>query len=373
MKILIVTQQYPTKHRERFPFVKQLVEEFCRQGHVCFVVVPYNVSSERRTYKLKEVIEYHGGGKEIIVRPNYVSFSDYTVVNRWLSSYAWWNAFKRGLSCVDEKMDVVYCHFWQSMKAGMVYAKKFNVPLFVANGESRITDLYPNFQEERDLQKQVRGVVCVSTKSKEESLSLNLTTEDKCFVSPNAINNKLFRKLDKSECRRKLNIEQNAFIVVSVGAFIERKGLNRVAKVIDSIDEEIFSIFIGKGPEEPMCKNIIYKGTLAHKDVPIFLNASDIFVLPTMNEGCCNAVVEAMACGLPIISSNMSFNWDVLNSSNSLLVDPKDEGAIAQAIKKLYNDVALRESLGRGALYSAEKLSISERANNIIAFINSMM
>ena len=354
-----------------YPFVKQLVDEICRQGHTCYVVVPYSVVTEKHLYKQKEFTEYPNGGKQIVFRPNYLSFSNSTKWNRKISSAAWWNAFRKGLSWIDDDIDVVYCHFWQSMKAGMLYAQAHNIPLFVANGESKITNLYPNYVEERSLQKQVKGVICVSTKCKEESMSLDLVSGDKCLVAPNAINNQLFKKINKQECRRKLNIDSNAFVVISIGSFINRKGMHRIAQAIDSLDEKICSIFVGKGPIEPKCKNILFKGTLPHNEISIYLNAADVFVLPTLNEGCCNAVIEAMACGLPIISSNLSFNWDVLDESNSILVNPNDIAEIAQSIKILYDNKKLRKSLANGALLTAKKLTISERAKNIISFIQS--
>lgn len=372
MKILVITRNYPTKHREMFPFVKQLVDEWSRQGHTCYVVVPYSILVERHLYKQKEIIEYPSGGKTIILRPNYISYSNVTKLNRKLSSFAWWRAFKRGLKWIHDDIDVVYCHFWQSLKAGSLYANAHNIPIFVANGESLVINLYPNYQEERELQKHVSGVICVSTKCKDESISLGLVQSDRCFVAPNAINNRLFRKLCKDECRKKLGIDKDFFVVISVGSFSQRKGMNRIAEAIGSLGENVYSIFVGKGSVEPNCKNILFKGTLSHDEIPFYLNAADVFVLPTLNEGCCNAVVEAMACGLPIISSNLSFNMDVLNDSNSIMINPEDINEIACAIKELHDNEELRDKLSKGALITAEKLSISERANNIVAFMKSM-
>ena len=74
-----------------------------------------------------------------------------------------------------------------------------------------------------------------------------------------------------------------------------------------------------------------------------------MFCLPTLNEGCSNAIVEAIACGLPIISSNLPFNDDILDSSNALLVNPESVDDIASAIKQLMDNSDLRQKLAEGS------------------------
>lgn len=93
--------------------------------------------------------------------------------------------------------------------------------------------------------------------------------------------------------------------------------------------------------------------------------------MPTENEGCSNAVIEAMACGLPIVSTDAPFNYDILNDTNSILVDCHDIDEIAQAIKTLKENSELRSKLSKGASLMASGLSISERAGKILNFINS--
>jgi len=92
-------------------------------------------------------------------------------------------------------------------------------------------------------------------------------------------------------------------------------------------------------------------------------------VLPTLNEGCSNAIVEAMAVGLPIISSDRPFNSDILNASNALLIDPENTQAIRDAIAMLRDDFNLRAALSKKSVETAKSLILEDRTKRILSFM----
>jgi len=373
MNICIVTHMYPNKFSSSdFVFVKKLVDEFARQGHSCCVVSPFNFLHYRGIEK--SCSQYEVDGKVVrTIRPLYLSFG----YNRFLAKIAQIShrhSYEKSFRMMERSgfiPDVIYCHFWSSGICAYRYAKKNNIPLFVASGESTIgvsnIDSHLN-----NFANYVKGVICVSIKNKNESTSNRLTTEEKCIVVPNAINDAVFHKMDKSECRKKLNLPQDKFIIAFVGYFRDRKGPLRVAEAINKIEtNDVYSLFIGSGEQNPTCNNVLFKGRVDNTKLPEYLNAADAFVLPTLHEGCCNAIVEAMACGLPIISSNLPFNWDVLNDSNSIMIDPNDVDDIANAIITLKSNDKLRQKLSDGSLSLAANLTIRQRAKTIIDFMKS--
>ena len=372
MKICIISYDYPDDRRSSFSFVKQLVDEFVRQGHDCCVIAPYSVTANKRLIKFKTFKRYESGSL-LILRPHYLSFSNFKIFGVSLSNLLHKHAVKQALNKIDFLPDVIYGHFWQSAFEGYDYARKNNIPLFVATGESKINKsdlrgITPDFVQ------YISGVICVSTKNKYESIELGLTHQNKCIVVPNSIDSNLFKKLDKLQCRLDLNLPKDSFIVAFVGWFNERKGAKRVSDAIAKLsDVEIFSFFIGQGNDNPDCSGILYKGPLKHNQIPHYLNAADVFVLPTLMEGCCNAVVEAMACGLPIISSNRPFNTDILDNSNDILVEPANVDEISEAILRIKNDSLLREDMARNSLIKARDLTIDARARKILEFIQHMI
>lgn len=371
MNILVLSPDYPDDRRTISSFVKQLVDEFAKLGHNIQVVAPYSLTKNRRLIKQEETYQC-GNGSVTVYRPYYLSFSNYKIAG--YSPNAWFlrRAYKKGLKMIKGVPDVVYGHFWSTAYHGFDYAKKHKIPLFVATGESEIV-FRCNTPHKKAFCDYVSGVVCVSSKNRNESIELGLAVPEKCIVVPNAINTNLFKKLDKDECRRQLGFPKDAFIVSFVGWFRERKGSKRVSDAISGITEgeTVSSVFIGEGTEEPDCPNILFKGKLSHEDIPRYLNASDVFVLPTLQEGCCNAIVEAMGCGLPIISSNLPFNTDILNDDNSILIDPLDVDDVRNAILKLRDDDLHRRMMAANALRTAMMLTIDMRAHRIIDYITN--
>ena len=372
MNLCFITYKYPGKHNSSdYAFVKQLVEAIASLGNHCTVLVPFNMIH----YKCLSVAneEYSiGKGKVTVLRPSYLSFSNFHLGSFRLSEWFHKKAINRAFRMLETKPDAIYGHFWKSTYDGFEYAKANNIPLFVASGESEISKMFILPKNKKEFSEYVSGVICVSSKNRDESISLGLTTTDKCGVFPNAVNAELFKKMDKNQCRKQLGLPLNAFIVAFVGWFIERKGPRRVAEAIKKIQgESVYSLFIGKGEQTPDCDNILFRGGVQHDEVPLYLNAADVFVLPTLHEGCCNAVVEAMACGLPVISSNLPFNWDVLDETNSIMVDPNSIDKITDAICVMRDDPEKRAMFAEGALKKAKSLTIDKRAESIIYVIKT--
>ncbi len=368
MRILVVTPNYPIDDDTVYPFVKNLCDEFVKMGHVISVLAPQSVTSallHKKKLRPKNR-QYIIDGKKVTVYQPYSVTPLHGALK--LYNYMLKQSVLRALRRIKIEPDVCYCHFWCSAYWVMPYMKQKGIPVIVASGESEIKTLLSIESKYPDFKEYVKGVVCVSSKNLEESVSLGYTTEDKCAVFPNAVNAEQFHKYDKIECRKRLGIPFDVFIIAFVGWFIERKGPLRVATAIEKVGG-VNSIFIGKGVQDPQCEGILFKGSVAHEDVPTYLGAADCLVLPTLHEGCCNAVVEAMACGLPVISSNLPFNWDVLDKSNSIMVDPNNVDEIAEAIKTLRDNPRMRESLSIGALKKAGSLTLDQRAERIINFI----
>lgn len=379
MHICVISPAYPYTGIPVYTFVEQFCVAMAKLGNKVTVFAPQsilNICFKNQTRIPSFRKDYYGDVCVAVYSP--LGFSGYNVpfIGKYLNRFSAY-LIQRKIRHHRIKPDVFYGHFWLSGLSVFEEAKRQNCPLFVASGESTIR-LVNNTKRVKKFCNYVNGVICVSTKNKNESIAKGLTVSEKCIVVPNAINATVFKKKHKEELRQKLGFGKDDFIVAYVGYFCHRKGTLRLSDAIDLIkDQHVKSIFIGsnltKEDYSPRCSNILFKGRLPHDLIPDYLNCADVFVLPTLHEGCCNAIIEAMACGLPIISSARDFNEDILDNTCSILVDPLNIDEIAKAIQLIRDDIELRNYLSEGALRKAKAFDIYERAQKISNYINQMI
>ena len=325
MNIYVISPTYPSLNHPVNTFIKQIVDEWADLGHNCTVVAPFSITKSRWRSPSKEIQVTEKGNTVLIYRPHYISLSNLKLFGVHISTFLRNRAFNRVFKRLAPDADVMYGHFWHNAVGGFKYAYKNQIPLFVACGESSLSEEWASPKNKTFID-YVKGIVCVSTKNRDSLLDMRIATANKCIILPNAYNPKKFHHLDRLKCRKRLNIPEEIFIVAFVGTFSHRKGISRLSAAIKrSTGETIHSFFIGgEGGESPDCNNILFKGIVQHEELKYYLNAANCFVLPTLAEGCSNAIVEALACGLPIISSDLPFNHDILNKDNSILIDPNN-------------------------------------------------
>lgn len=373
--ICVISEGYPYKDDSWFSFVEQLVVAFAKNGVQCTVISPQSVSKtimRGKTARPRKWIQHTAAGDVTVYQPLYLTFGSNCPPFLYKLAYdGYIDSIVNTVKKNNINVDAFYGHFWRSGLVAGRLSGLYNKPAFVACGESTIT-IFNKIDKEKykkDLDN-ICGIISVSSENLKECERLGLSSGKKQVVIPNGIDGELFRKIDKDKARQAIGANQSDFIVAFLGAFIERKGPNRVAEAI-SMNKGIKSIFIGKGNLQPECEGIIYKGPLKHEVIPTYLNAADIFILPTLAEGCCNAIIEALACGLPVISSALPFNDDILSDDYSIRIDPNSVDEISEAITKLRSNSLLRESMSSKALLFASQLDINKRVDRILHFMTS--
>ena len=163
----------------------------------------------------------------------------------------------------------------------------------------------------------------------------------KVTVHRTGLDRKVFRPLDRAECRAKLSLPQDRPVLACVGALIPRKGQRFAIEALAVLpDAEL--VLAGAGGDDAMLRGLAkslgvaarvhFLGPVPHAELPIVLSAADVFVLPTASEGLANAWVEALACGTPVVTTPIP-------GAQELLTDPAygrmvalDPAVIANAV-----------------------------------------
>ncbi len=221
-----------------------------------------------------------------------------------------------------------------------------------------------------------RFTVCVTdrlieltTKGVEEHLTLGIGRKEQWSVIPSGIDLEMFRSDEDSRriTRREWQVSEDDILVVSVGRLEEVKGQVYLINALPQVLKECPAVklmLVGDGHERSSLEEhsmrlgvkdrVIFAGFC--EDVRPYLNAADIFALASLNEGMGRAVVEAMACGKPVILSRVGGMQGLIeDGKEGFLVSAKDGSAWAGALGKLASDHERREGMAASALRRANE------------------
>ena len=379
----ILVNRYPNKFEPNLcVFIQQLVWSFADLGIDCNVIAPLPINLNLKYLLLPyKRYEKNENNKRIkIFHPRYISFGQKGTFLQKTRVFCTTILYKIAVERVlkkEKKLDdntFFYSHF--IFPCGVVTGQlghKYGVKSFMAHGEaiygSNMKYTHKYLSESLGY---LNGVIAVSSQNKNFLVNDGVVSPDKIKVFPNGYRKERFYKIDKKRARNHMKWMSDKFIVGFCGSFDERKGILRLQEAVDKIDGVYFAC-AGNGELMPTSKKCILKTPINNDELVYFYNAIDAFVLPTQNEGCCNAIIEAMACGCPIISSDREFNYDILDDSNAILVNPNDVDEIKNAIIKLKSNTNLMNKMSESSLIKSKKLTLKIRSKNIVDFIESKM
>lgn len=134
----------------------------------------------------------------------------------------------------------------------------------------------------------------------------------------------------------------------------------------------LYDAFFQKLRELGLEEQVIFPGYVDEVDLPACFQLAEVFVYPSLYEGFGLPPLEAMACGLPVISSNSSSLPEVVGDAG-LLVDPNDTAAWAEALRRVLADAELRQELAGRALRQAQKFSWQRAADELVEVYRSLL
>ena len=176
---------------------------------------------------------------------------------------------------------------------------------------------------------------------------------------------------DRAAIRRELGLADHAFVIMQVARLVPIKDHQTALRALHTLHQpHIGLLLVGEGPEEQTIRETVEHLELGNRvqllglrsDVPRLLQAADVFLLSSINEGIPLTVIEAMAAGLPVVSTNAGGVGEVVQGDTGLLAPVGDATGLADHLRHLEADASERRRMGEAgqrrafALFDEEQM-----------------
>lgn len=225
--------------------------------------------------------------------------------------------------------------------------------------------------------------IIVTINKEDFSRAKRMHTKTVKYVHGIGVNTERLQKSnEQKDIRKELGLLDNDFLVLSVGELNKNKNQRIIIEALGCLkDNSIHYILCGKGnqfkelkriaKERNIEKNVHFLGY--RRDVVDICSQVDVFAFPTYREGLGLAALEAMYCGLPLITSNSRGPIDFMhNGKNGYICNPDDVNAFANAIENLKSNKLLRKKMGELNRKIVKPFCLEEVKEEILSLINDI-
>jgi len=206
-------------------------------------------------------------------------------------------------------------------------------------------------------------LVAVSDDLRKQAVAMGAPPE-KTRAIVNGCDLSVFRVRDRHEARQKLCIDPTSEAVVYIGRMDVKKGLRELVEAAVALHPQrprLHVYLVGEGPDRNLIEAAIQSANAtsyihampacAFDDVAVWMAAADLVTLPSYMEGCPNVVLEALACGRPVVATRVGGIPEIMNDECGRLVTPRNPVGLAQALASVldttWDAAAISASRGR--------------------------
>lgn len=339
-------------------FQKDPIEEASKYFKKVYVIVRYKPISSiikrlpfenLKAFAEDIVIDLHNVPKNVEVIKAPVWYFPFEIFNKWVGD-SHYRAVKKIIEKKDFKFDIIHSHFiWSSGYVGMKLKEKYNVPLVITGHGF---DVYKLPFENKYWEKKIKGIIkkadilsTVSDFNKKKLKELGVDMK-KVVVINNGYSVENFHPQDKEFARKELRLPIKGKICVSVGNLEEVKGFDILIKSIKKLKDEGVEIkhyIVGEGTQKNNLKRLVKNldlndtvyivGSRPHDEIGKWINACDLFVIPSRIESASVVLLEALACGRPVVGTRTGIIPKVLNKNSGIVTKVSDVNSLATAIR----------------------------------------
>ena len=268
-----------------------------------------------------------------------------------------------------EDIDIIHGHYlFPAGAAAVEVGIKHNIKTYVTAHGSDMFELYKSKPFMRPTIKKVLknadGIFAVSKALRQEIIATGVSgIAEKTKLSWNSVDITKFSLKDDDSFKKEFGLFDKP-IVLFVGNLIKRKNVGALLEAKKIAKSDYYLVIVGDGPlskklrkkvEDENIPDVIFTGS--RTDVENIIPNCDFLVLPSFSESFGLVLIEALACGKPVIGSDVGGISEIINDDVGLLVNPNDVSSISNSIDKLVDDEDLRVSLSRNARNRAKDFS----------------
>jgi teichuronic acid biosynthesis glycosyltransferase TuaC len=353
LSLLTVTTLFPNPVKPTHgPFVATRLEKLVASGEVVAEVVapvPWLPSWVRYPpagrLDLVPRTRLHGGLN--VHHPRYLVVPK---IGMTLTPHTLFWTFKRALEQLlaqGRRFDLIDAHyFYPDGVAAVRLARHFGIPVTVT---ARGTDLnlIPEYPTPRrmicEAAAQADGLITVCQALKDRLVELGPPAE-RVTVLRNGVDLQLFKPMDREKARETWDLRRRT--LGSVGGLVERKGHHHAICALAALPDTDLLI-VGEGPErmalgrlaakQGVSKRVRFLGRIEQKQLPEIYSAMDALVLASSREGWANVLLEAMACGTPVVASAVWGTPEVVAAPEAgVLMKTLDAQGVVEGVKRLF-------------------------------------
>lgn len=211
--------------------------------------------------------------------------------------------------------------------------------------------------------RQADHVAVVNETIKQKILELNISgMKDKIKITPNAVDLEKFNPHTLTKFREELDLNPKKPIILFVGNLVSQKGLKYLIEAKKILQTPVEMVIVGNGPLMNELTEMVNKESIsdvhfigARKDVHRIMPAADLFVLPSISEGFPITLLEAFACGLPAVATDVGGIKELVTRDMGLIVKPGDAKALAEAVDEILQNPDKKLKMGKSARKKAEE------------------
>jgi len=349
-------------------YVSELAKQLAEAGYLV------DIFTRRESEEVERCIEWPGG-----IRIIHVDAGPAKIIPKE-SILPYMAAFREDMLSFMREENITYrlihANFFMSALVAMELKAQINIPFVVtfhALGHIRRihqgeNDRFPpeRIAIEEEVIRKADRIIAECPQDLEDLIKYYRAPEEKIVIIPCGVNTEEFYPIDKELARTLLKLPVNEKIILQLGRMVPRKGVDNVIKALSMLKNRKVQLVIVGGGEDTVAEmnrlarlakragvesRIIFAGQKDRRDLKYYYAAADLFITTPWYEPFGITPLEAMACGTPVIGSNVGgIKYSVADGKTGVLVPPQDPDKLCRAVNSLLRAPILMKQMSMDAI-----------------------